>query len=184
MAERATLWPMTDLRYPVGTFSFDPEITRDTRRIWIRQIAGAPAALRAATSGLDGRQLDTPYRPGGWTVRQVVHHLPDSHLNAYIRFKLSLTEDNPTIKPYDEAAWARIADTARTPTDVSLALLDALHRRWVVLLESLADSDFARPLHHPEIGPITLDYLLQMYAWHGRHHVAHIVELRKREGWT
>jgi hypothetical protein len=175
---------MTDLRYPIGTFSYDPDVTSDTRCACIRQIAGAPGALRAAASGLDERQLDTPYRPAGWTIRQVVHHVPDSHLNAYIRFKLALTEDNPTIKAYDQAAWATVADTARTPIDVSLALLDALHQRWVVLLESLADRDFPRPLHHPEIGPITLDFLLQMYAWHGRHHVAHITELRKREGWT
>jgi uncharacterized damage-inducible protein DinB len=174
---------MTDLRYPTGKLSFDPEVTEDKRRAWIRQIADAPSALRASVQDLTDTQLDTPYRPEGWTVRQVIHHVPDSHMNAYLRFKLALTEDNPTIKTYKEAAWAEIADTARTPVEVSLALLDALHRRWVVLLESMRGSDFERPLQHPENGPMTLDRLLQMYAWHGRHHVAHITELRKREGW-
>src|SRR5688572_3239585 len=135
---------MTDLRYPVGPFSYDPAISDGARRALIGHIAETPRALRAAVAGLDDRQLDTPYRPDGWTVRQVVHHVPDSHMNAYVRFKLALTEDTPTIRPYDEAAWARVADTPKTPVDVSLSLLDALHRRWVVLLESLADSDFAR----------------------------------------
>lgn len=174
---------LTALQYPVGKFSVDASVTGDKRRAWIRQIADAPAALRAAVAGLGDRQLDTPYRPGGWTVRQVVHHVPDSHMNAYVRFKWALTEDNPTIKAYDEAAWATVADTALTDPDVSLTLLDALHRRWVVLLESLKPEDFGRPLVHPDNGPMTLDRLLQMYAWHGRHHVAHITELRKREGW-
>lgn len=174
---------MTDLQYPVGKLTFDEDVTQEKRRAWIRQIADAPGALRAAVAGLDALKLDTPYRPGGWTVRQVLHHVPDSHLNAYIRFKWTLTEDNPTIKAYNEAAWANVADTARTDPDVSLALLDALHRRWVVLLESMAPSDFDRPLVHPDNGRMTLDRLLQMYAWHGRHHVAHITELRKREGW-
>jgi len=174
---------MSDPRFPVGKLSFDASVTPDKRRMWIRQIAEAPAALAAAVKGLDERQLGTPYRPGGWTVRQVVHHVPDSHVNAYVRFKLALTEDNPTIKTYNEAAWADVADTARTPIDVSLTLLDTLHRRWVILLESLSDADFTRPLQHPDSGPMTLDRLLQMYAWHGRHHVAHVTELRKREGW-
>lgn len=174
---------MTDLRYPVGTFSYDPSISAGARPGLIGHIAETPRALRAAVAGLDDRQLDTPYRPEGWTVRQVVHHVPDSHMNAYVRFKLALTEHNPTIRPYDEAAWARVADTAKTPVDVSLTLLDALHRRWVVLLESLGDSDFARRLVHPERGPITLEWMLQLYAWHGRHHTAHVTELRKREGW-
>ena len=171
------------LRFPVGKLTFDPDVSPEKRRAFIRQIADAPTALRSAIAGLNDRQLDTPYRPDGWTVRQVIHHLPDSHMNAYIRFKLALTEHNPTIKPYDEAAWARVADTARTPPDVSLQLLDALHRRLVVLLESLEPTDFARPLVHPESGAMTIDRLLQIYAWHGRHHVAHITELRKREGW-
>ena len=174
---------MTELQYPIGRFRFDAAVTAETRRACVRDIADAPGALRAAIAGLDDRQLNTPYRPGGWTVRQVLHHVPDSHMNAYIRFKWALTEENPTIKAYDEAAWARVADTDRTDPAVSLALLEALHRRWVVLLESMAPGDFARPLVHPENGAMTLDRLLQLYAWHGRHHVAHITELRKREGW-
>jgi hypothetical protein len=172
-----------DPRYPIGRFAFNPAVSMETRRTLISQIAAAPAALRDAVRGLDDRQLDTPYRDGGWTVRQVIHHVPDSHMNAYVRFKLALTEENPVIKPYDEAAWAQAADTARTPVDVSLTLLEALHRRWVVLLESLAPADFARPLVHPDYGPLTIDWLLQLYAWHGRHHAAHVAELRKREGW-
>jgi uncharacterized damage-inducible protein DinB len=171
------------LRFPIGTFVEDRAVTAEKRAGWIRQIADAPAALRAAVAGLSDGQLDTPYRPGGWTVRQVLHHVPDSHMNAYCRCKFALTENNPTIKPYDEAAWANVADTAKTPPDVSLTLLDALHRRWVVLLESLGPDDFARPLQHPEKGAITLDWVLQLYAWHGRHHAAHITGLRNREGW-
>ena len=174
---------MIDPRYPVGTFTFNPAATPDTRATCIRAIAEAPALLRMAVIGLDDRQLATPYRPGGWTVREVVHHVPDSHLNAYCRFKFALTEDGPTIKPYDEAAWARLADTALTPPDVSLALLDALHSRWVALLNSMTAEDFARPLQHPEHGKLTLDWMLQQYAWHGRHHAGHVSELRKREGW-
>ena len=174
---------MDDLRYPVGAFVFDKSTTSTKRAAWIRQIAEAPGLMRAAVNGLNAELIETPYRPGGWTARQVVHHLPDSHLNAYCRYKLALTEDNPTIKPYDEAAWANVADTARTPPEVSLALLDALHARWVVLLESMTTADFERPLQHPERGAITLDWMLQLYAWHGRHHAAHITELRKREGW-
>ena len=174
---------MPDLRYPVGRLAYDNDVTAEKRGGWIRQIAGTPDAMRQAVAGLTEAQFETPYRPDGWTVRQVLHHVPDSHLNAYVRFKLALTEDNPTIRPYNEAAWARVADTARTDPQVSLALLDALHHRWVILLESMAAADFARPLFHPDNGPMTLDRLLQMYAWHGRHHVAHITELRKREGW-
>ena len=174
---------MNDLRFPTGKFTPDSSVTPDKRKAWIREIADAPRALREAVRGLDDRQLDTPYRPDGWSVRQVLHHVPDSHMNAYVRFKLALTEDTPTIKTYKEAEWARLADTAGTPPEVSLSLLDAVHRRWIVLLESLADADFSRPLMHPEMGPITLDWLLQHYAWHGRHHVAHITSLRGREGW-
>ena len=174
---------MTDPRYPVGTFTFLPDIPHDGRRASIREIADAPRALRAAAAGLTDAQLETPYRPEGWTVRQVIHHVPDSHMNAYVRFKLALTEDRPVIKPYDEAAWAQVADTARTPVEVSLTLLDALHHRWVVLLESLEATDYARELVHPQHGPVTLDWMLQLYAWHGRHHAAHVSELRTREGW-
>jgi len=181
---RATIARMDDVRYPVGKFTREATVSADKRRVWIQQIKDAPAAMRQAISGLSERQLDTPYRPGGWTVRQVAHHVPDSHMNAYIRCKLALTEDNPTIKAYNETEWAKVADTARTPVNVSLTLLESLHTRWGVLLDSLAEADFARPLQHPEHGQVTIDWLLQLYAWHGRHHVAHIMELRKREGWT
>lgn len=173
---------MSDLRYPVGALTYDNDVTRGKRTAWIRQIAEAPAALRAAVKGLTEDQLDRPYRPGGWSVRQLVHHVPDSHLNAYIRFKWTLSEVNPTIKPYDQDAWSTLADTRLTPIGVSLDLLDAVHQRWVVLLESLKEEDWSRPLIHPENGPMTLERLLQLYAWHGRHHVAHVTELRRREG--
>ncbi len=172
---------MTDLRYPVGKLTYDPDVTDGKRTAWIRQIAETPAALRAAVDGLTEAQLDTPYRPEGWTVRQVVHHVPDSHMNAYVRFKWTLTEASPTIKPYDEAAWANLADTRLTPIQTSLDLLTALHRRLVVLLESMTPADFARPLVHPDNGLMTADRLLQVYAWHGRHHVAHVTALRGRE---
>lgn len=172
-----------DLRYPIGKFQFDPNATPAMRRACIAQIREAPAAMRTSVRGLSDARLDAPYRPEGWTVRQVVHHVPDSHLNAYCRFKLALTEDNPRVKPYDEAAWARLADTARTPVETSLALLDSLHQRWVALLEAMKPEDFARTLQHPEAREMTLDEVLQLYAWHGRHHVAHITSLRQREGW-
>lgn len=173
---------MDDLRYPVGRFSLVAGPTGAQRRAWILSIAAAPAALREAVAGLAPQHLDTPYRPGGWTIRQVVHHVPDSHLNAYVRFKLALTEDCPTIKPYDEAAWARLPDTALTPIETSLALLEALHGRWVVLLESMREPDFGREMVHPEHGAVTTDWMLQQYAWHGRHHTAHITDLRRRLG--
>jgi uncharacterized damage-inducible protein DinB len=154
----------------------------DERRAAIEEIRAAPARLRAALDGLDERQLDTPYRPGGWTLRQVAHHLPDSHLNAYIRCKLALTEDAPTIKPYDEAAWARLQDS-RLCIDVSLRLLDAVHERWVVLLDSLSEAEWERTFVHPEVGVTRLDQLVALYAWHGRHHEAHVTSLRERMGW-
>lgn len=149
----------------------------------IDQIAAAPMLMRDAVSGLTPSQLDTPYRQGGWTLRQVVHHVPDSHLNAYARFKLALTEDAPTIKSYDEARWAELGDSHDTPIKTSLAMLDALHDRWVRLLRSMAPGDFQRQLKHPESGTMTLDALLSLYAWHGRHHVAHITSTRERRGW-
>jgi uncharacterized damage-inducible protein DinB len=173
----------TDPRFPTGRFQFDLRVTDQTRQHAIAAIREAPSALRAAVRGLDDAQLNTPYRDGGWTVRQVVHHVPESHMNAYIRFKLALTEDNPTIKPYDEAAWSKLPDVPRAPIETSLALLDALHQRWVTVLELMTPQEFERPLVHPEIGRIPLDHLLQMYAWHGRHHVAHITTLREREAW-
>jgi uncharacterized damage-inducible protein DinB len=173
---------MTDLRYPVGKPTYDSDITDGKRTAWIRQIAETPTALRGAVEDLTEAQLEIPYRPEGWTVRQVVHHLADSHMNAYVRFKWTLTEPNPTIKPYNEVAWANLADTRLTPIATSLDLLESLHRRWVVLLESMKPEEFARSLLHPDNGPMTADRLLQVYAWHGRHHVAHITALREREG--
>ena len=172
-----------DPRFPTGPFTFNPDVTPEMRRASIAAIREAPGALRAAVRGLTDAQLNTPYRDGGWTVRQVVHHVPESHMNAFVRFKLALTEDNPTIRPYNEAAWAKLEDVQRVPVETSLALLDALHERWVTLLELLTPEDFARPLRHPDLGGMTLDRLLQMYAWHGRHHVAHVTTLRDREGW-
>ena len=172
---------MSDLNYPIGRFAYDPDVTPGKRTAWIRQIAEAPAALRAAVHGLTHDQLDHSYRPGGWTVRQLVHHVADSHLNAYIRFKWTLSEENPTIKAYDQDRWAALADSQQTPVEVSLDILDAMHRRWVVLMESLKDEDWVRPLQHPENGPMTLDRLLQLYAWHGRHHAAHVTGFRTRE---
>ncbi len=149
----------------------------------IDQIAQAPANLRVAVKNLSPQQLDTPYRPEGWTVRQVAHHVPDSHLNAYVRFKLALTEDEPTIKPYAEDRWAKLADTGATPIEVSLAMLDSLHDRWVRLLRSLGPEDWKRSFRHPDLGPVSLEKNLALYAWHGRHHVAHITALRERSGW-
>jgi uncharacterized damage-inducible protein DinB len=173
----------TDARYPVGRFGVAGEIDAEQRRAWIDEVARTPAQLREAVAGLTDAQLDTPYRDGGWTVRQVAHHLPDSHLNAYTRFKLGLTEDEPVIKPYDEEAWARLDDTRATPVDVSLALLDALHARWVNVLRAVKDEEWARAVQHPENGRMRLDFLLGLYAWHGRHHVAHVTRLRERMGW-
>jgi hypothetical protein len=172
-----------DPRFPTGKFQFNPDVTPELRQACIAAIREAPAAMRAAVTGLNETQLNTPYRDGGWTVRQVAHHVPDSHMNAFIRFKLALTETNPTIKPYSEDAWAKLSDVAATPVETSVVLLEALHQRWVSLLEGMGPGDFPRPLMHPERGAVTLDWLLQLYAWHGRHHVAHITTLRVREGW-
>ncbi len=172
-----------DLRYLIGKFNWEGPATADERRSLIDQIEAAPARLRAAVMGLSPAQLDTPYRDGGWTVRQVVHHVPDSHMNAYVRFKLALTEEEPTIKPYDEARWAQLSDSRLTPLETSLTLLDSVQERWIVLLRSLGASDFARKFRHPERGVMTLDETLALYAWHGRHHVAHITSLRERMNW-
>lgn len=174
---------MTDLRYPTGKFAPPAQPTKESRQQAIELIAETPGLLRDAVEGLDEDQLDTPYRDGGWTLRQVVHHVPDSHLNAYIRLKMALTEPVPVIKPYDEAAWANLADTTAVPIDVSLNLLDAVHRRWVALLGAMKDDDFRREYVHPDTGRHVLDYLLAMYAWHGPHHVAQITTTRARMGW-
>jgi uncharacterized damage-inducible protein DinB len=172
-----------DPRYPVGRFDRHGTTGPDGFPRLIDEIAVVPANLRAAIAGLDERQLDTPYRDGGWTVRQVVHHVPDSHMNAYIRFKLALTEDGPTIKTYDESAWADLADTRATPVTVSLQLLEALHDRWVRLLRAMSADDFRRTMQHPEMGVVDLTVMLRLYAWHGRHHVAHVTALRETMGW-
>jgi len=172
-----------DPRYPIGKYTPPQEATPALRQQAIDSIAGKPAKLKAALSGLHDAQLDTPYRDGGWTVRQVAHHVPDSHLNAYVRFRLALTENQPTIKPYEEARWAELADAKSAPVAVSLALLEPLHDRWVRLLRSLTAADFARTFVHPEHGVRTLDWMLFLYAWHGRHHTAHITELREQKGW-
>jgi uncharacterized damage-inducible protein DinB len=174
---------MTDLRYPVGKFQPEPELTDISRQNLIRQIAEVPAELREAIKGLTEEQLDTPYRPGGWTVRQVVHHIPDSHMNAYIRFKLGMTEEEPPVKPYKENLWAELVDAKSSPIEPSLTLLESLHQRWTVFLRSMATADFSRTVMHPEMGKIALDRILQLYAWHGRHHVAHITSLRERMNW-
>jgi uncharacterized damage-inducible protein DinB len=175
---------MADPRYPIGPFALEGELTAERRAGWIQEVAEAPAQLRAAVHQLSEQQFDTPYREGGWTVRQVVHHVPDSHLNAYVRFKLALTEENPTVRPYDEGSWAQLPDSVATPVGVSLMLLEALHRRWVVLLRGMQEAEWARTYYHPESQKsFPLDRILAHYAWHGRHHVAHITKLRERMGW-
>jgi uncharacterized damage-inducible protein DinB len=174
---------MDQLRYPIGRFSVEGEIRPEQRRIWIVQLEETPVKLRLAVRGLSDEQLDTPYRPGGWTVRQVAHHVVDSQINSYVRFKLALTEEQPLIKPYDENRWVELADAKEARLDESLVLLDALHRKWVVLLHSLTDSDFTRTFRHPEHGVVRLDFALGFYAWHCRHHTAHITSLRERMGW-
>ncbi len=171
-----------DQRYPLGKFTAEENLSDARRSELIGQIADAPAKLRAALMGLDEKQLDTPYRDGGWTVRQVAHHLPDSHMNAFVRFKLGLTEAFPTIKPYDEKLWAELAD-AKLPIEPSLTLLESLHTRWVTLLKAMSPADYQRKIKHPEMGELTLEKVLGLYAWHGRHHVAHVTSLRERMKW-
>ena len=174
---------MSDPRFPIGKFVYDAAPTEAQRSELISNIERAPAALRAAVQGLSPQQLDTPYRDGGWTVRQVVHHVPESHMNAYIRFKLALTEDEPTIKPYAEDLWAKLPDVQAVPIDVSLALLDSLHVRFVQVLRGMKAEDWKRTFRHPEQGIVPLERNLALYSWHGRHHVAHVTELRKKMGW-
>jgi uncharacterized damage-inducible protein DinB len=172
-----------DLRYPIGAFEFPTSVSSEQREKLIDQIAEAPERLRTAVKGLDDEQLNTPYRPGGWTVRQVVHHVPDSHLNSYIRFKLAVTENEPEIRTYFEDRWAELDDARNAPIEISLTLLETLHRRWVLFLRSLKQEEYQRTFRHPDWGVITVDKTIALYAWHGRHHVAHITSLRERMGW-
>ena len=172
-----------DLRYPVGPFEFAGTLSDGQRQTLIDQIAATPEKMRAAVAGLSDEQLNTPYRPEGWTVRQVVHHVPESHMNSYVRIKLAITEEEPTIKPYFEDRWAQLDDAQQAPILLSLDLMDALHGRWVWFLRSLKDADFQRTFRHPELGIVSLDKNIALYAWHGRHHVAHITSLRERMGW-
>lgn len=171
------------LRYPIGRFRPRSGQSAGERESLIDDIAGLPLRLRAAVADLGPDQVDTPYRPGGWTVRQVVHHVPDSHLHGYARMKLAVTEDEPTIVTYDQAAWAELPDARESEIGMSLALLESLHARWTGFLRSLDETDFARAFQHPETGPTSVDWALQLYAWHGRHHLAHITSLRERQGW-
>lgn len=172
-----------DPRYPIGKFDKNIIVTPETRKDFINTIETLPGKLRKEVETLSQIQLDTPYRDGGWTLRQVVHHLPDSHLNAYVRFKLALTEDNPQIKTYEEHLWAELPDTFNTPTEVSLQLLHSVHTRWVFLLNALSDKQFERTFQHPDWGNITLSRTLALYAWHSKHHLAHITELKKKMSW-
>lgn len=173
-----------DPRYPIGKFEHEGPITAEKRTEWIEDIRALPERLAAAVEGLTEEQLDTPYREGGWTVRQVVHHVGDSHMNCLTRFKLALTEDNPTIKPYEEQLWAELADSRSYPIAPSLALIKALHGRWTALLESMSEEDFARTFYHPaNRATSSLAQALGMYSWHARHHTAHITSLRERMGW-
>lgn len=174
---------LEELMYPIGRFDPRGALPEGGVPALIESLASVPTRVRDAVAGLTGAQLDTPYREGGWTVRQLVHHVPDSHLNAYVRMKWTVTEDGPTIKTYDEKRWSELGDARTAPVEVSLALLSALHARWDLFLRSLADRDFERPLKHPDFGQLQLITLLRLYEWHGRHHVAHITGLRARLGW-
>lgn len=174
---------MADLRYPVGPFVAPTSLSAAQRAAAITTLAEFPARMRLATAGLTDQQLDTPYRPDGWTVRQVVHHTADSHMHAYARLKFALSEENPTIKPYAEEVWAEMTDARTAPVSLSLDLLDALHARLVLLLRSLDTAAFARTLFHPERGAMSIDHYLALYEWHSRHHTAHVTALRDREGW-
>lgn len=172
-----------DPRFPIGTLQRATSLSAEERSTRIEQVAELPARLRAAVASLSETQLDTPYRDGGWTVRQLVHHVADSHLHAFARTRFALAEDNPTISPYDEAAWAELPDSLAMPPEVSLSLLDALHQRWVYTLRATPAESFSRTIQHPENGPMTLDSIVNVYSWHGRHHTAHVTALRERMGW-
>ena len=174
---------MSELQYPIGKFQLSEKISDQDRQIYIKQIEETPVKLQLAVAGLDEEQLDTPYREGGWTVRQVVHHLADSHMNAFIRFKLALTENQPPVKTYDQQLWAELPDAKVAPVGPSLTLLESLHKRFAELLASMSAADFARTMNRPEQGIVNLDRDLSLYAWHGGHHIAHITSLRKRMAW-
>ena len=182
-ADFCYLTPMEELKYPVGKFTLDKGVTPGKRAAWISELAGLPVALRRAVQGFSKEQLDTPYREGGWSARQLVHHLADSHMNTLIRFKLCLTENEPAVKPFDQDKWAVTADVLEIEPHVSLGILDGVHVRLVALLRSLQPADFKRAFKHPERGLMDLDHTLQLYAWHGRHHLAQITELRRRQDW-
>ena len=172
------------LRYPIGRFLPPTEVTLQDRENYLAEIEKHPAELRNAVTGLSDDQLDTPYREGGWTLRQVVHHVPDSHANSYVRFRWTLTEDQPKIKAYYEDRWAELPDAASAPVEPSLQLLEAIHQRWLLLLRAMSDEDYARALVHPETNKvIRLDTMLALYVWHGKHHVAHVQSLKDRKGW-
>lgn len=173
-----------DLSYPIGRFDLTRNVSPEERSGLIAIVEGAPGRFREAVKGLDEAQLDTPYRPGGWTVRQTVHHVAESHMQAFARFRWALTEDNPSVKAYDEAKWAELHDSKTLPVEVSLTLLDALHMRWVDLLRSMTDAEYGRTMEHSQLGPLRLDRVLGLYAWHARHHAAHITGLRERMGWN
>jgi uncharacterized damage-inducible protein DinB len=167
---------MADARYPIGRFQFPDLVPAEMHQQWLQDIAEAPSNIRAAVATLTPEQLDSPYRPAGWTARQVVHHVADSHMNSYIRFRLALTEEEPLIKPYHEDRWARLTDASSAPVDLSLTLLDALHQRWTILLRSLTTEDMQKTFRHPEMGLMTLERNLALYSWHGKHHTAHILQ--------
>ena len=172
-----------DYRYPIGQFTYTGEVTRVQRKQWIQEIEDLPERAREATHGLNEEQLNLPYREGGWMLRQVIHHMADSHMNSVIRFKLALTEDTPVIRPYYEERWAELSDSRDLQVECSLQLLDALHRRWTVLLNTLSDEDYAKQFYHPTSKEtMRLDHCLGMYAWHGNHHTAQITSLRGRLG--
>ena len=173
---------MSDPRFPIGKFSYSGSVSAAEKKQFLADIEQAPANLRASIRGLSDAQLDTPYREGGWTVRQVVHHVPDSHMNAYVRFKLALTEDDPTIKPYMEDRWAELLDS-REPLENSLTMLDSLHRRWITVLRNMSETDWKRTFRHPDLGSMPLEKSLALYAWHGKHHAAHVTTLREKMKW-
>jgi uncharacterized damage-inducible protein DinB len=174
---------MADPRYPIGKFSYNGPPTAQDKKKYLDEIEQTPARFRSALAGLSDEQLNTPYRDGGWTLRQLAHHLPDSHMNAYVRFKLALTEDEPTIKPYMENLWAELPEAKSAGIEVSLALLDSLHRRWMLMLRQFGDAEWKRTFRHPELGAMSLEKTVALYAWHGKHHVAHVTSLKKEMGW-